>query len=316
MMAKAARWIEIAVGLFFLISATAKAVDMDAFGVQISAYNVIKDANVVRGSAYFALVLETALGGALLAGARAKGLTYLASGTMILIYSTLIAYAWAFHGLTDCGCLGTWVTMGPAESLIKNIALLGALGFAWFGGGRTAPQGVVNPGTRFGAVFVAATVMILAAAGIVMRGGDSDKETKLVVDVPADGAKPYAQFVFDADGQHFDLGKGEYLVAMLNATCEHCRASVAELNKLTETPGLPPMVALMMGDEAEFADFQAKTSPLFSAHLIEPLTFMEFIGTTPPRLSYIRDGVGVRHWDWTDDVPEADILAHFKKAGE
>jgi len=103
---------------------------------------------------------------------------------------------------------------------------------------------------------------------------------------------------------------------MLNATCEHCRRSVPALNKLIETPGLPPMVALMMGDEKELADFQAKTSPLFSVHLIESLTFMEFIGTSPPRLSHIRDGAGVQHWDWEDDVPEAEILAHFKKRSE
>jgi hypothetical protein len=311
MMAKVARWIEIAVGLFFLISAAAKAVDMDAFGVQISAYNVVKDANVVRGSAYFALLLETALGGALLAGIRAKGLTHLASGVMIVVYSTLIAYAWAFHGLTDCGCLGAWVTMGPAASLAKNIVLLAALGFAWFGG-RQASAATANNGMRFAAAFISATIMILALTGIVMRDGGM----KPIPGVAQDGERPYAQFVFDADGQHFDLGKGEYLVAMLNATCEHCRASVPALNALVETAGLPPMVALMMGNEKEFADFQAQTSPLFGAHLIEPLTFMEFIGSTPPRLSHIRDGVGVRHWDWQDKVPEGEILVHFAKPGE
>ncbi len=311
-MAKAARWIEIAVGLFFLISAAAKAVDMDAFGVQISAYNVIKDANAIRGASYFALLAETALGGALLAGIRARGLSHLASGVMILVYSTLIAYAWVFHGLIDCGCLGAWVTMGPAESLAKNIVLLGALSFAWFGGGRSATS-APNKGTQYAAAFIAASVMVLALAGIAMRLGDR-AETNPVAS--ADGSRPYAQFVFDADGQHFDLGNGEHLVAMLNATCDHCRKSVPSLNKLIETPGLPPMIALMMGNEEELADFQAETSPLFSAHLIEPLTFMEFIGSTPPRLSHIRDGVGVRHWDWQDEVPEAEILAHFKKPAE
>jgi len=307
MMAKVARWTEIAIGLFFLISAAAKAIDMDAFGVQISAYNVVKDAQAIRGASYFALILETAFGAALLGGMRVRGLVHLASGVMILVYSTLIGYAWVFEGLTDCGCLGTWVTMGPAASLSKNIVLLGALGFAWLGGGGKA----VNPAnmtSRYAAAFVAASVLILAGAGIVMRGNDGAKPNPTV---PSDGARPYAQFVFDAEGQHFDLGAGEHLVAMLNATCEHCRASVPALNKLLETPGLPPMVALMMGSEEEFAVFQAQTSPLFSAHLIEPLTFMEFIGSSPPRLSYIRDGVGVQHWDWEDEVPAAEILARF-----
>jgi hypothetical protein len=308
MMAKIARWTEIAVGLFFLISAAAKAYDMDAFGVQMSAYNVIKDAGAIRAASYFALLVETGLGAALLAGMRAAGLTHLTSAFMVIVYSTLIAYAWQFHGLTDCGCLGTWVTMGPAESLVKNIVLLGALGFAWFGVGRGAPAGVPHNATRFAALFVAATIIVLALSSVVFP-----KEKPAVTAVPEVSGKPFAQFVFDADGEHYDLGKGEYLVALLNATCEHCRASVPALNKLVEMPGLPPMVALMMGSEDELADFQQVTSPLFGAHLIEPLTFMEFIGTSPPRLSYIKDGLGVQSWDWKDDVPESEILARFKK---
>ena len=313
-MAKAARWFEIAVGLFFLISATAKALDLSGFGVQISAYNIIKNPETVRRVSFVALAVEAALGTYLVGGQRFGGITHLVSATMILVYSSLIAYAWAFHGLKDCGCLGTWVSMGPAASLAKNIALLGAIGFAWLGGHNFSQNKADlknNARARLVAMSLFAAVGFVAAIAIPLNDARRPQ-------VPAqeNELKPYAQFVFDADGQHFDLGKGEHLVAMLNATCEHCRASVPGLNKLIETPGLPPMIALMMGSEEELADFRAKTSPLFSAHLIEPLTFMEFIGTTPPWLSHIRDGVGVRHWDWEDEVPAAEILAYFKKPGE
>lgn len=311
-MAKAARWIEIGVGLFFLVSAAAKAIDMDAFGVQISAYDVVKDAGAVRASAWFALVVETGLGGALVAGARVGGLTHFASGAMILVYSTLIAYAWLFHGLTDCGCLGSWVTMSPAQSLVKNVVLLAALGFAWFGGLRAATPATPLYKARYAAALAGGLAVAgLAIAGPILRGPGPEAPAGTA---QADGSRPFARFVFDADGQHYDLGQGEYLVAFLNATCEHCRASVPGLNRLVETPGLPPLVALMMGDDGELADFQKQTSPLFGGYRIDSLTFMEFIGTVPPRLSYIRDGVGVQHWDWKDDLPEAEIAARFATA--
>lgn len=313
---KAARWTEIAVGAFFLVSAAAKAFDMDAFGVQISAYNVVKDAEIVRAAAWFALTVEVILGAMLVAGTRVRGLTHIASAAMIAMYSGLIVYAWQFHGLKDCGCLGAWITMGPVESLIKNAVLIAAIAFAWQG--TRDPSALAPPSfiqrRRISAGVLALAVVIIAIASAALGGGKAPAPP--MNGAPTDGAKPYAQFVFEADGQTFDLGRGEHLVAFLNATCEHCKASVPGLNKLLEVPTLPPMVALMMGSEEELAAFQAETQPLFSAHLIPPLLFMEFIGTVPPRLSYIREGVGVRHWDWEDDVPEGEIVAHFNPPRE
>ncbi len=312
---KAARWTEIAVGVFFLVSAAAKAFDMDAFGVQISAYNVVKDAGLVRASAWFALAVEVILGTVLVAGTRMRGFAHLASAGMIAVYSGLIVYAWQFHGLKDCGCLGAWITMGPVESLIKNAALVAAIAFAWQGtkaSSATASPLFTQRRRAVAGVFALAVVIIAGVSGVL--GGD--KSSRPMNGAPTDGTKPYAQFVFEADGQSFDLGKGEHLVAFLNATCEHCKASVPGLNKLMEMPNLPSMMALMMGSEDELAEFQTETQPLFSAHLIPPLLFMEFIGTVPPRLSYIREGVGVRHWDWEDNVPEGEILAHFNPPRE
>lgn len=313
-MATAARWTEIAIGVFFLVSAAAKAVDMDAFGVQISAYNVVKDAELVRASAWFALTAEIVLGGLLAAGVRGRGIVHAASAGMIAIYSGLIVYAWQFHGLTDCGCLGAWITMGPVESLIKNAALVGAIAFAWHGGGALSAQpGVLMQRRRIVASFLTLVVAFIAGMSPMWQS----KPPALPAGAPpADGSKPYAQFVFEADGQSYDLGTGEHLVAFLNATCEHCKASVPGLNKLMEAPTLPTLVALMMGSEDELRDFQDQTQSLFSAHLIPPLLFMEFIGTVPPRLSHVRDGVGVRHWDWEDDVPEGEIVAHFNPPRE
>lgn len=314
-MATAARWTEIAIGVFFLVSAAAKAVDMDAFGVQISAYNVVKDADLVRATAWAAWGLESFMGIVLTCGIPTRGRAHLISAVMVAGYSLLIAYAWIFHGLTDCGCLGSWVTMGPAESLLKNAVLIGALGFAWNFARRIPPIDPPEPaGRRRRIVASLLTVAMLGipSIGTVMR----EPAHEPTVQLPKDGSKPYAQFVFEADGQPYDLGSGEHLVAFLNATCEHCKASVPGLNALMEMPGLPPLVALMMGSEEQLTDFQQQTQPLFSAHLIPPLLFMEFIGTVPPRLSHIREGVGVRHWDWEDEVPEGEILMHFNPPRE
>jgi len=324
-MLKAARWLEILIGAFFVLSAAVKALDMGQFAVQVSAYNVVKDPTLVRGAAYLAVIVETLLGAALLAGLRVKGLTHLVSGGMIAVYSGLIFYAWQYHGLEDCGCLGAWITMGPVESLAKNLVLVAAIAFAWWGtrslslpatvgDGEAAVAEAEGPDTlpKAIALFSVVLVMFLGAFDMVRNRPDG---SALVASGAKDVARPFAQFVFTADGQEYDLGKGEYLVAMLNATCSHCKESVPALNDLAERDDLPAMVALMMGTESELRDFQAETVPLFPGQLIEMLTFMEFIGTAPPRLIHIRDGAIVRHWDWKDDVPNEAIVSTVTGSG-
>lgn len=327
-MVKAARWVEILIGAFFLVSAGVKAIDMGQFAVQVSAYNVVKDPTLVRASAYFAVVLETVLGAALLAGIRWGGLTHLVSAGMIAVYSGLIFYAWQYHGLEDCGCLGAWITMGPVESLAKNLILVVAIAFSWWGtrglsaSAAPAPAAGDEPtalpksserSTLPKAVAMFGVVLVVFLGALDMARNRPDEST-LVTTGEKDIERPFAQFVFTADGVDYDLGEGEYLVAMLNATCSHCKASVPALNELFETEGMPEMVALMMGTEAEYAAFQAETVPLFSGQLIEMLTFMEHIGTAPPRLIHIRDGAVIQYWDWEDDVPVDQITSEVAGA--
>jgi hypothetical protein len=71
----------------------------------------------------------------------------------------------------------------------------------------------------------------------------------------------------------------------------------------------------MMGNEDELDEFLSLTSPLFATHLIDTLTFMEFIGSTPPRLVYVKDGRDVQHWDWQDEAPLAEIEAYVMPGG-
>ncbi len=315
-MTKAARWVEIAVGLFFLVSAAAKAFDMEAFGVQISAYNVVKDAKLVSASAYFALAVETLLGAALVAGIRYKGLTHLLSAGMVVVYSALVVYAWQVHGLEDCGCLGQWIALGPVETLLKNGALIALIGFSWFAN-RTPSAAPAESPRRSPARPIAAAAMsaVLGLAAYSAVTAPPPPAPELAPGV-IDPARPYARFIFRADGEVFNLGEGKHLVALLSATCKHCQASVPALNDIFLDDSLPDLVALMMGNEEEIGEFDAKTEPLFATYGIDTPTFMELLGPTPPRLVYVVDGKAVHLWDWRNEVPSADIAAFFATGGD
>lgn len=305
-MQRMGRVIEVVLGIFFLATAAMKAWNLEGFGVQISAYGVVKDAGLVAVSAYVAVIIETVLGAALVGGVRLKGLTYLATAGLTVVFSGLILYGWLAKGIEDCGCFGDFVQMGPRSSLAKNGVLLGLLGLAWAG---VRGVEVVGMSRRLGYRYAAFGILSVFAVGVVgeVRSSGADGPEIPVANGVA-GEGEFARFRFEARGETVDLGKGEYLVALLSATCGHCQESVPALNALYVESDLPQLVALMMGDEDEMADFHALTAPEFITHPLPPLVFMEFMDGPPPRLVHTRDGRETTEWYWVDDAPSVEMV--------
>jgi multisubunit Na+/H+ antiporter MnhC subunit len=119
------------VGVVFLLSAFLKALSFEEFAVQVSYYGIVRTPWVVIGIALGATALETGLGVGLIAGRdRARRLLPVVAG-LLVFFSLLIAYAWAFQGLKDCGCFGKYLKMTPGVSILKNGVLLALVGIAW-----------------------------------------------------------------------------------------------------------------------------------------------------------------------------------------
>jgi hypothetical protein len=218
-------------------------------------------------------------------------LTFAAVLGLLAVFTGLIAYGWAFHGLKDCGCFGP-IEMSPEVSIGKNV-LLGILAVIGWSGYRKNPLKPVNV-----KVFCAqGMACVLLACGMVLYSFAQLEKVK-------EKERPFAQFIFEVDGIPYDLGKGEYFVAMLSMTCEHCMASVPALNDLTNTPGFPPIVALCYEEKpGSLEDFRAQTSPVFPLYSLggRERTFRSF-AQEPPRFYLVRDGDPVAYWDET--VPE------------
>lgn len=122
------------------------------------------------------------------------------------------------------------------------------------------------------------------------------------------GDTAFSGYIFNDDGQTHDLSTGEHLVAMLSATCDHCKASVPFLNDLALVPEFPPLIAFILGSEAELQDFRLQTEPLFPAFLVGMEDFFKFIESSPPRLMYVRGGEEVNSWDWEEKPPSLDSI--------
>ena len=325
-MARAARVLEIILGLFFVVTAAMKAFDVEAFAVQISTYGLKLDTDLMLAIAYSVIGLETFIGVFLLAGLRLGGFVYSIATLMTIIFSLAVAYAWQYRDLEDCGCFGEFVKMDPPTTLIKNGVLLALLVIAW--------AGTTNLRHRYGgyrghyaARAVTALVALALVAGVLyydytqrqdeqpqiadQSGTATDSPDAAPVAPPAlpeaDPDRPFARIVFTADGQQHDLGQGEHLVAFLSATCDHCKASVPGINEYNWQGNLPPLVAIMQSDSPQaLEDFRLMTEPLFPTYWIRDLDFFYYLDGAPPQLFYVVNGKSQATWTWEEDPPAAD----------
>ncbi len=315
--ARLARPLEMLLGAYFIWTALLKAQDIQLFTAQIYAYQVVHARGGLIAAALTTVTLEAFLGSALLLGARLRYLPHVLIQGMLVFFTGLIIYAWQVHNITDCGCFGS-IKVTPQQGITKNLFTMLLAGLAWYGVSRPGAA-TESPMRRVAdlrivvPITTAIAVLLFAAGGLQSTTPAPKPETPVTVnDAPAPpaAAGPFAQFSFTSEmGETFNLAQGEYLVAMLSMTCEHCMATVPALNDLALGGDLPPLVALCFEPaEGDLDNFKLETGAAFPLHNLGDnfLTFSEFIGKEPPRLAYVRDGKAIQFWD--GDPPTREVI--------
>lgn len=313
-----ARSAEIFVGLVYLVAAVLKAQDINLFIGQILAYQVFTSPGPLVAVALGTLAVETFLGGAMVLGLRWRPLVLGLGVAVLIFFSLLIVYAWQVHGLKDCGCFGA-ISFTPPQAIGKNVVLIGLTALAWYGLVRRAGGAATSRwhGARLGVPIAAAVIACVVAIPQLGSTGARAPGTGHGAEAASpEGAAPhrsdgpFAAFtVTNSFGETLDLGRGEYLVALLSMTCDHCMESVPQLNAYLSESALPPLVALCLEPEAGSLDqFASMTSPMFPMHSIgkDMLAWSRICPGVPPRLSYVRDGVELTAW--TDTMPDFQTL--------
>ena len=106
------------------------------------------------------------------------------------------------------------------------------------------------------------------------------------------------------------LDEGAVLIAVLNATCDHCKTAVPLLNELMIAIPDTPFAGLVLGEEAEIASFDVTTEPLFPYEQTTREVFYRLIDTYPPRLVLAYDGAIATTWHWRTpaEFPTVDTV--------
>jgi len=303
LLSKVARPVELVLAAVFLVGAILKAADINLFMKQISFYGVLNDRSLIQIAALATLALETGLAAALLLKMRLRGITYAGILALLAGFTGLILYGWLFNDLKDCGCFGP-IEISPAASIAKNVIIALLAVAAWIGFATTSR--LRTTWGRLALTMPAAVVAALAVAGYSYAH----------VQPPApSGAPLFAEFEFQSDGETIDLGKGEYLVAIMSATCPECMENIPAINEISVQPGVPKVVGLCYeeapGKLDEFREATAPEFPLFSLG-DDLIKFFNLIGTTPPRFALVRDGIQIHYWD-NEAPPASEVIEALRR---
>jgi len=299
------RWLEIALGLLFLTSATLKIIEINQFCVQIYAYGVITQKEILPWIATITILIEISLGLLFLISFPFRRLTMTINLLLLFIFTSLILYAWIFNDLKDCGCFGK-LEMGPLESIIKNIILI-IISIACFSGVKPIEERSEQKKTYI-KYYLPLVILIILTSFFCYQQLQSEQIDKK--NVEDNNITPYSKMKIEIDGNIYDLGQGEYLVALLSFGCDHCIEESPKINDYMSINGIPKIIALCLEEsQEEKEEFINKVQPIFPIYSMgnKVRLFLSLIGKEPPRLVYLKEGKIVKYWDYDLPNPEEII---------
>ena len=304
------RIIEVIVGLVFVGAAALKAADLTAFAVQIRYYGILEQSLWIRTAAISTVGLETFLGIMLITGMRLHGLSYASTMVLLAGFSALVTYSWLFRDLKECGCFGEVLPMGPETTLAKNLAMALLIIWAWRVAARDGFEEPPGGSQRRELARSGAALLCFTGVGctVAFAGNGAFFHPPVV-----NAARPFEGIEVPGEpGASLNLESGEYLLAMLTATCDECQAAVEVLNELARYGEAPPIVGLVLGGPSDLEELRQLTAPEFPLAPMEVFSFFNLIGKVPPRFYLVREGIVLGFLDDLEPTPEklTEFIAH------
>lgn len=271
----------ILLGVFFVVSAVAKLVDIDRFEIYVYSYNLLP-LGLSQVTARLVIVAELLMGVGLIANIWNRFVNVctvlaLTGFTIFLGYAVLI-------GRTDsCQCMGSLLEIDPLHSILKNALLLlwtvfamGARPWGW------RPRWFVWLPVMLAPLV---TVFILSAPDTWLFGRADEvyNPEKLTEAMAPEG-----------DLAELHLDEGRHVVAFLTPGCRFCKMADQKLTSISQRHGLDEraIVYLMLGDDSTQTALQVDSTTYQRAgYIIPKMTFLYITYGQRPLIFLMDEGV-------------------------
>jgi len=265
-------------GGVFIFSALSKLLSPGLFEIAIVEQGLAATREQAAYPARLLIAFELFLGAALFFPYFLKRFILPLVIATLAAFTLLQGYQLTFGQETsDCGCFGKLLPMSSAESLVKNLLLLG-LSFWLVKVSREKKNHIAVP-----------LIITLCCVAAVL----------LLAPVHQNYDGNFAKYTHFEHAGRVDLTSGDKLVAVFNAECEHCQEAAKELKPLAENNiDIPEIYVLLFSEnESLISAFWEITNAEYPYHLISESEFFDLIGDSPPRIYWLHGGNMKARWD-------------------
>ncbi|MEW6735733.1 MAG: MauE/DoxX family redox-associated membrane protein [Acidobacteriota bacterium] len=278
------------VGLVLIIAGLAKAYYPLSFVQNISTYKIITVPLVVTAFAWLMIIIEGALGMALVTAYQRRW-TVPITISLLVLFLGVLGWAWYSGSTADCGCFGPLVKRTPQQAFFEDLILLAVLVAAQL---LDRSERKSYQSMRLTAVAaVAMLCLIVTTVRSLSPEQSADPVTRLKVSQPS----PFQSVTIQ--DLSVDIQQGRYLVALIDTGCDHCQQSVPDFNKFySQQSEYPTLVAICPNSQLDVKIFQEKFGAQFPIGRITNDDFLRLVelGSTP-RVFLLQDGQVLKIWD-------------------
>lgn len=261
----------------FIFSAISKIISTGYFEITLIDQGIFSDRELASFATRIFIIVELAIG---LLFLQSNYLKKIISPAAIFLLVLFIGYMIILIVLGDndnCGCFSSVLKMNPLEAIVKNIFLLAITLFVYNYSNKKQNNKIIPA-----SLLLLSIIIVFIASPI--KSGDEFPFTK------------YTNF--ENEGR-VDLAEGEKIIAVFDATCDHCLETAQSLKRFdSELEHFPLTYLLIFGEsDIDIKNFMSEADINYPYHKINIDVFFDLIGSVPPRLYLLKDGEIAEVWD-------------------
>lgn len=281
--------IKLALGAVFIISAYAKLVAPGIVEIILVDHGLAASRETAAVYVRILIAFEFAIGLLFIQPNYLKKIVIPLATFFLGAFTAYLVYTGFILGDTqNCGCFGTAIEMSPLESIIKNVVLIVLIVILY----------KYSKDDKIGVTIPSILIVVSIASVFAFSPIKNSNDFKFA---------GYTDFIGKG---RVDLSNGNKLIAILNTECDHCQDLTKKLVKMkNETDNFPELYALVFSEGDVTVDsFKTLTGFDFPYAVINAASFFDYIGSGPPRIYWLQNGIIKEYWD--SDF-EAEIDSNF-----
>lgn len=289
--------LRILLGLIFIFSGISKLFPIELFDLHIVSSELLgwQSAAIVSR---LIISLELFIGAGLIFNQYFKKLFAPLTILFLAGFSIYLIYQLATEGNnSNCGCFGTWLSMSPLSSLIKNLLMIGATVFVWKRSTSTSTSTKHSKYRRLTLISLPVCLLVIFLAFPLPETHQTSGPKKF-------GPSEFTEVNEFENKENVDLTKGYKLVAFLSIACDHCKEAAMKISILNKKWKLDEDTYFFFwGDKAEIDNFFFVTKTNYPYLHLDTESFFRMMGNSMPRIVLLKDGNIINEWSYKDFNP-------------